>query len=64
MGAPRKCNCGKASCFTCHRRKIDEKYRQTAPPRSQKSKRTKPEISDAELDRRALILMGRTKDAK
>lgn len=59
MAPPRRCTCGKASCFTCHRRIVNEQYRQTHGRRQDRSKNRSPEVSDAEMDRRALILMGR-----
>jgi hypothetical protein len=31
MPPPRTCNCGKASCFTCHRRIVNERYRAAHP---------------------------------
>lgn len=63
MAPPRRCNCGKPSCFTCHRRIVNERYRQAAPKRKQPRGASR-EVSDAELDRRALILMGRLQDAR
>jgi ferredoxin len=59
MAPARRCNCGKTSCFTCHRRIVNERYRATAPKRPQ-SKGTSREVSDAELDARALVMMERT----
>jgi ferredoxin len=58
MAPPHRCNCGKSSCFTCHRRIVNERYRMAAPKRRQ-PRDVSREVSDAELDRRALILMGR-----
>ena len=54
MAPPRRCNCGKSSCFTCHRRIVNERYRATHPRESRS-----PEVSDSELDRRALEMMRR-----
>lgn len=66
MAPPRKCNCGKSSCFTCHRRQINERYRNShrGEPKTLHSYRKPngkfaPEPTDADLDSRALILMGR-----
>jgi hypothetical protein len=67
MAPPRQCNCGKSSCFTCHRRIVNERYRTAHPiddpqPRHAYRKsdgKFAPEPSDAEMDRRALASMGR-----
>ena len=71
MAPERKCTCGKASCFTCHRRGITERYRHAHPvepqPRHAYRKsngKFAPEPTDAELDRRALVMMGRLQDAR
>lgn len=71
MAPPRQCNCGKASCFTCHRRIVTERYRKAHPvdPRPPHSYRKPngrfaPEPTDAEMDRRALVMMGRLQDAR
>ena len=53
MGRNRKCNCEKATCFTCRRRVVNERYRSTHhDPRSRKW--LSPEVSDEEMDRRTL----------
>lgn len=70
MAPPRRCNCGKSSCFTCHRRILTERYQRAhrVDPQPRHAYRKSdgkfaPEPSDAELDRRALILMGRQPNA-
>jgi hypothetical protein len=72
MAPPRQCNCGKSSCFTCHRRIVNERYRTAHPiddPQPKHAYRKSdgkfaPEPTDAELDRRALATMGRLQDAR
>ena len=59
MAPPRRCNCGKTACFTCHRRAVNERYRLSHAPRVQSCRGSSREVSDAEMDRHALILMGR-----
>jgi hypothetical protein len=67
MAPPRRCNCGKPSCFTCHRRVVNERYRAAhrddPQPRHDCRKangKFTPDVTDEELDRRALVMMGRT----
>ncbi len=73
--APRlRCICGKEGCFTCHRRRINLRYQEAHPrlvahPEPRHSYRDEvgkfaPEPSDEELDRRALVMMGRSQDAR
>jgi len=69
-GIPPTCQCG--TCRTCylrlarrryyasHTEEVKQKARETAAARRAASR----EVSDAELDRRALILMGRLQDAR
>lgn len=69
---PRKptCECGK--CRTCYmreaRRRFYEKHRQEIIRQNTAAKRARvnrsPEVSDEELDRRALVMMGRLEDAR
>jgi len=56
--ANRRCNCCKPTCFTCRRRLVNERYRKSHPPRPQHKNRS-PDVSDDELDRRALAIMER-----
>ena len=53
MPPPRACNCGKQTCFTCHRRAVNERYRATHMLRHRPVE-TRPRVTDEELDRRAL----------
>jgi hypothetical protein len=63
-GPPPKCTCG--DCRACKMRAIRHGYydrnRDQIIPKNVETKRRRrpvPEVSDAELDRRALVMMGR-----
>jgi hypothetical protein len=66
-GPPPKCTCGK--CRTCKTRAYRDKYynrnRDRIIPQNVEAKQKRPrrhvsKVSDAEMDRRALVMMGRT----
>jgi hypothetical protein len=68
-GPPLTCTCGE--CRTCKTRKYRDTYykrnRDRIIPQNAEAKRNRrhvPEASDAELDRRALVMMGRIQDAR
>ena len=67
-GPPLTCTCGE--CRTCKTRASRDRYykrnRGQIIPKNVEAKRMRrhvPEVSDAELDRRALVMMGRLQDA-
>lgn len=60
------CECG--TCRTCYMRRAKQKYyrkraeetkKRTAAQKRARARDRSPEVSDEEMDRRALILMGR-----
>ena len=62
--AHRKCTCNKSNCFTCHRRRINERYAATHQRNTTRGEASTKEVSDEELDRRALLMMKRIQDAR
>jgi hypothetical protein len=67
-GPPLTCTCGE--CRTCKTRAYRDRYykrnRDQIIPKNAEAKRRRqhvPEVSDAEMDRRALVMMGRLQNA-
>jgi hypothetical protein len=71
-GVPPSCQCGE--CPTCKRREARRRYytahrarviRETVAAKQRRRRANRsPEVSDEELDRRALVMMGRIQDAR
>jgi hypothetical protein len=70
-GVPPSCQCGE--CRLCKLRVVRRRFyarhkeqviRENAAAKRARRANASPEVSDAELDRRALILMGRPQDAR